>query len=92
MDEREEGGIPFQWKHQIFLCYVQPRHCSTDLRRVKQKKESETIEVILVGVFSGSSLSNFQKMEYKSSFQKLILNPVRFNVWQENKLRIFSQT
>jgi len=40
-------------------------------------------------VFSGSSFRNLQKMEYKSRvksrFQKSILNPVRFNVWQEKK-------
>lgn len=34
-------------------------------------------------------MSNFQKMEYKSSFQKSILNLVRFNAWQKNKTRNF---
>lgn len=74
---------------------MQDRHCSTDLCLVKQKRERpqkwfwsvcawELAWVTGVTVY----LSNCE-IEYKSSFEKLILNPVRFNVRQEKKLRIF---
>lgn len=62
---------------------------STDLWLVHQEKERETTGTVLAGVVPGPSLRDLQKMQYESSFQKLILNPERFNVWQENKRRIF---
>lgn len=54
-----------------------------------QEKERETTGTVLAGVVPGPSLRDLQKMQYESSFQKLILNPERFNVWQEKKRRIF---
>lgn len=82
--ERGEGGIPLQWKHK-YCCGM----CSTELCCTKSRKERP--QKLCWGV-PGPSLSDLQKIQYKSHFQKLILNPVRFNTWQENKLRIFLPT
>lgn len=83
MEEREQGGIPLQWKHKY------PCGNSLSCDWCTQEKERQTTEIVLAGVFPGPSLSDLQKMQYESSFHELILNPVRFNVWQENKQDFF---
>lgn len=82
MGEREEGGIPLQRKHK-YSCGMSSDWCT--------KRRKERPQKLYWGV-PGPSLSDLQKMQNEIRSQKLILNPARFNMWQESKQRIFFPT